>query len=100
MNWRQYTVIYETNEGLSRLQDALASHGLGDLPVTVRQLGEGPDYRPLLKEVANSTVSNIILDVNERLVIDVLTQAKEVNLLADYCNYIITNLVRENSKLF
>nr|QHN69187.1 ionotropic receptor 5 [Sirex nitobei] len=92
MEWRQFTAIYETNDGLSRIQNALRLHGPNDFPVTVRQLGEGPDYRQLLKEIASSKDSNILLDIESNHIVEVLAQAQEVKLLEDYYNYIITDL--------
>lgn len=66
---------------------------------TVRQLhgyntGKGLDYRPMLKEIKLFPVPNIIIDVEPRNLIDVLNQSKEVKLLTDYCNVVITYLVR------
>ncbi|KAF5280600.1 hypothetical protein FQA39_LY05248 [Lamprigera yunnana] len=43
--WKSFTIIYENNEGLVRLQELLKAHGPYEFPITVRQLGEGPDYR-------------------------------------------------------
>jgi ionotropic kainate glutamate receptor 2 len=43
--WRSFTIIYESNEGLVRLQELLKAHGPSEFPITVRQLGEGSDYR-------------------------------------------------------
>jgi hypothetical protein len=44
-NWRSFTIIYENNEGLVRLQELLKAHGPSEFPIAVRQLGEGTDYR-------------------------------------------------------
>ncbi|XP_034944392.1 glutamate receptor ionotropic, kainate 2-like isoform X2 [Chelonus insularis] len=99
MSWLQYTVVYETDDGLSRLQKALWKHGPTNFPITVRQLKptydkstHEPDYRPLLKEVANSTDFSIIFDVEPENLWSILKQAQEVKLLKDYYNYIITCL--------
>lgn len=43
--WKSFTIIYENNEGLVRLQELLKAHGPYEFPITVRQLGETPDYR-------------------------------------------------------
>lgn len=43
--WKSFTIIYENNEGLVRLQELLKAHGPYEFPITVRQLGEGTDYR-------------------------------------------------------
>lgn len=45
MGWKTFTIVYEDDDGLFRLQDVLKAHGPQDSPVTVRRLGPGPDYR-------------------------------------------------------
>lgn len=93
MQWRSFAAIYENEDGLSRLQKTLTLKRNKDSPITVRELGEGPDYRPMLKEIRSLSICNIIIDVTPHKLIDVLYQAKEVKLLADYCNFIITYMV-------
>lgn len=99
MNWLQFTAIYETNDGLSRLQKALMKHGPENFPITVRQLSPNfnmnneLDYRPLLKEVANSTDFNVLLDIEPHNIQTIFKQAKEVKLFQDYYSYLITCLV-------
>lgn len=95
MKWRNFAAIYETDEGLSRLQKTLTLKGDRDNPLThtTRQLGKGPDYRSMLKEIRSLSVCNIIIDVEPQNIMDVLYQAKEVRLLADYCHFVITYLV-------
>lgn len=67
-----------------RLKDILQIHGPQDSPITVRQLGADPDYRPLLKEIQSSGENNIVLDCEPEKILDVLRQAKEVKMLEDY----------------
>nr|CAD7453109.1 unnamed protein product [Timema tahoe] len=43
--WKSFTIIYENNEGLVRLQELLKAHGPSEFPIAVRQLGESSDYR-------------------------------------------------------
>lgn len=58
-----------------------------------RQLGDGPDYRPLLKQIQTSGESHIILDVsNLDKIITLLRQASEVKMMEEYQSYIITSL--------
>ncbi|KAE8743142.1 hypothetical protein FOCC_FOCC011235 [Frankliniella occidentalis] len=92
MAWRTFTIIYENDEGLVRLQEVLKVHGPRDNPITVRQLGEGSDYRPLLKEIHNTSESRIILDVSPEKIIDLFVQAKHVNMMGDYTSYLVTSL--------
>ncbi|PNF30867.1 Glutamate receptor ionotropic, kainate 2 [Cryptotermes secundus] len=90
--WRSFTIIYESNEGLVRLQELLKAHGPSEFPITVRQLGEGADYRPLLKQIKNSAESHIVLDCNTERIYDVLKQAQQIGMMSDYHSYLITSL--------
>ena len=67
-----------------RLQDVFQIHTPSDSPISVKQLGPGPDYRPMLKEIQNSGETRIILDCNVDIVLEILRQSKEVNLMEDY----------------
>lgn len=93
-DWKSFTIIYEDNYSLMRLQDMLGIHNPEDSPVTVRQLGDDSDYRPLLKAIYSSGESRFVLDCNVNKVIDILRQASEVKLLGEYqVNTIIFNLI-------
>lgn len=83
-SWKSFTIIYETDESLMRLKDILQIHDPGDHPITVRQIGSDPDYRPLLKEIQTSGESHIILDINVNKIMSLLRQAKEVKMLEEY----------------
>lgn len=43
--WKSYTIIYETNDGLLRLQELLKAQRRSKHPTTVRQLPDTNDYR-------------------------------------------------------
>lgn len=43
--WKTFTIIYETNDGLLRLQELLKAHRRTEFPTTVRQLPDTNDYR-------------------------------------------------------
>ncbi|CAH1182546.1 unnamed protein product [Phyllotreta striolata] len=90
--WKSFTIIYENNEGLVRLQELLKAHGPYEFPITVRQLGESSDYRPLLKQIKNSAESHIVLDCSTERIYDVLKQAQQIGMMSDYHSYLITSL--------
>ncbi|XP_076630847.1 glutamate receptor ionotropic, kainate 2 isoform X2 [Colletes latitarsis] len=92
LKWTTFTAVYQTNDGLSRIKQALTISRNKDSIVTIRRLGKGPDYRPILKELRALSICNVIVDVEPNNIIAVLYQAKEVKLLADYCNFLITYL--------
>ena len=95
--WRSFTIIYETNEGLVRLQELLKAYGSSDFPTTVRQLTDSGDFRPLLKQIKNSAEAHIILDCNTEKIYEVLKQAQQIGMMSDYHSYLITSLVYEFS---
>ena len=43
--WRSYTILYEDNQGLVRLQELLKSPTQSDVKIVVRQLPSEEDYR-------------------------------------------------------
>ncbi|XP_052123911.1 glutamate receptor ionotropic, kainate 2-like [Frankliniella occidentalis] len=92
MGWDTFTVIYEDDEGLFRLQEVLKAHGPLDPPITMRRLGEDPDIRPLLKNIRNSSESRILLDVSADKLMDIFQQAKQVNMMGEYFSYLVTSL--------
>ena len=93
MKWNTFAAVYENNDSLSRIQKALSLQRKRDSLVTIRRLSDGMDYRPVLKELHALSICNVIIDVSPSNVIEVLYQAKEVKLLGDYCNFLITYLV-------
>ncbi|KAG4074265.1 hypothetical protein HA402_008674 [Bradysia odoriphaga] len=90
--WKSFTIIYETNEGLVRLQELLKAYGSSDFPITVRQLTDTGDYRPLLKQIKNSAEAHIILDCSIEKIYEVLKQAQQIGMMSDYHSYLITSL--------
>lgn len=67
-----------------RLQDVFQIHSPSDSPITVRYLGAGPDFRPLLKEIQASGETRIILDCHIDNVLEIFRQGKDVKLMEDY----------------
>ncbi|XP_003706416.2 glutamate receptor ionotropic, kainate 2 isoform X2 [Megachile rotundata] len=92
MKWNTFVAIYQTNDGLSRIQKSLSLRRKKDGVITIRKLNGAGDYRPILKEIRALSICDVIIDVEPNNIVDVLYQAKEVKLLADYCNFLITYL--------
>lgn len=44
-HWKSYTIMYEDNQGLVRLQELLKSPTQSDVKIVVRQLPHDEDYR-------------------------------------------------------
>lgn len=90
--WKSFTIIYETNEGLVRLQELLKAHGPSEFPIAVRQLSDSGDYRTLLKQIKNSAEAHIVLDCTTEKIYDVLKQAQQIGMMSDYHSFLITSL--------
>ena len=45
MRWSGYTILYEDNQGLARIQGILKERKIGEPPVLVRQFNSDGDYR-------------------------------------------------------
>lgn len=43
--WKTFTIIYENNDGIVRLQELLKAHDQTPYPINVRQLSASGDYR-------------------------------------------------------
>ncbi|BFF90896.1 glutamate receptor ionotropic kainate 2 [Drosophila madeirensis] len=90
--WKTFTIIYENNDGIVRLQELLKAHGMTPFPITVRQLSDSGDYRPLLKQIKNSAEAHIVLDCSTERIHEVLKQAQQIGMMSDYHSYLVTSL--------
>ncbi|XP_047735944.1 glutamate receptor ionotropic, kainate 2-like isoform X1 [Hyalella azteca] len=89
LEWKNFVVLYDTSEGLIRLQSLLKSN---ELKVTVRQLHEDSDWRPLLKDIKKSQETKIVIDVKQHRIYEILKQAAQIGLMSEYHSYFITSL--------
>lgn len=90
--WKGFTLIYEHEDSLQRLQDVLQILEPHGQPVTVRQLSAGPDHQTLLKELYQAGATHIVLDCSPTKVTEVLQQASGVKMMQEYQSYLITSL--------
>ncbi|XP_064086752.1 glutamate receptor ionotropic, kainate 2-like isoform X1 [Macrobrachium nipponense] len=89
LQWKNFVILYDSNEGLVRLQSLLQEKAFS---ITIRQLTSDGDYRPLLKSIKRSGETCILLDVAQETIYTVLKQAAQIGLMTDYYNYFITSL--------
>ncbi|KAI9550316.1 hypothetical protein GHT06_007599 [Daphnia sinensis] len=91
--WKTFTVLYEDEDGLIRLQELLQLSTNPGYKITVRQLPDSDDYRPLLKEMKKMGERNIVLDCSQlSRVSEVLQQAQQVSMTTLAQSYFITSL--------
>lgn len=54
-------------------------------------------FRPLLKEIQNSTETRIVMRCSAENILPILRKARSLNLMGDYYAYVIISLVKTNS---
>lgn len=89
--WRSFTLVYEDNQGLVRLQELLKAE-LNDVKMYVRRLEANSDHRPLLKEMKKSGESRIVLDCSAERLPSILSSAMELGMMTPYHSYLVTSL--------
>lgn len=62
----------------------LEKHGPEDNPVTIRQLPDDDDYRPLLKYIENAQENHIVLDCSPDKVMRLFKQAVDLKMMEEY----------------
>uniref|UniRef100_A0AAR5PTC5 Ionotropic glutamate receptor C-terminal domain-containing protein n=3 Tax=Dendroctonus ponderosae TaxID=77166 RepID=A0AAR5PTC5_DENPD len=97
LNWACFAIVYENEESLIRLQDVMKiekySTDNSKNSITLKQLPENGDIRPILKEIRQSGINSIVLDCSTDKIHNVLLNAKEVNLMDDLnTNIFLTSL--------
>ncbi|XP_037026038.1 glutamate receptor ionotropic, kainate 2-like [Bradysia coprophila] len=90
--WNGFTLLYDNNESLERLQDVLENHGPDDNAITILQLPEDEDYQPILKFIETSQENHIVIDCEPEKAIKIFKQAFGVKMMEEYQSYIITSL--------
>lgn len=106
MSWHSFTFVYQTNEALSRIQEALKNHGHHNYPITIRELQplykinllalekeRDNVYESLVKEIKSSQQYSLLLDVENENLSQLLNVMNKMGLMSDYFMCLITNLV-------
>ncbi|XP_016946037.3 glutamate receptor ionotropic, kainate 2 isoform X1 [Drosophila suzukii] len=99
--WRTFTLIYETPEGLARLQDLMNIQALNSDYVKLRNLADyAGDYRVLWKE-ADETFheQRIILDCEPKTLKELLKISMDFKLQGPFRNWFLTHLDTHSSGL-
>lgn len=91
-DWKTFTIIYEDDFGLMRMQNIIQMNDPNGSPIMVRQLSDDGDYKPMFKEIASHSETHIILDCSIDKITEVLKQAREVKMFGIYQSYIITTI--------
>ncbi|XP_066264901.1 glutamate receptor ionotropic, kainate 2-like isoform X1 [Branchiostoma lanceolatum] len=92
--WVDVALVYEDSKALVRLQELISAPAKWRrLKVMVYQVEKG-DSRNVLREIRNSGITEIVLDLSTSTLETFLQQASDPNMemLSKYYNYIVTSL--------
>ncbi|CAG9787776.1 unnamed protein product [Diatraea saccharalis] len=90
-DWNTYTLLYDDDQGLIRLQEIL-KYADPEHKWRVRRLIPGEDNRTLLKSLKATGETRVILDCPADRVLHYLRQANEVKFFEDYMSYVLMSL--------
>lgn len=76
--------------GLKKLQDVIQLPP-PQQPIAVLPIGDGPDYRPLWKDVKEYGENRFVVDCSLDKVIDFLGQARDFELIGEDQHFLLTN---------
>ncbi|XP_044732050.1 glutamate receptor ionotropic, kainate 2-like isoform X2 [Chrysoperla carnea] len=95
MKWTSFTILYDTDESLPRINALLKLYDPKGYSVVVRKLdiynGDG-NIRSILKEVKENGERYFIVESAGYDLFKILTQAQQVGMISDHYHYIITTL--------
>ncbi|XP_052237251.1 glutamate receptor ionotropic, kainate 2-like isoform X4 [Dreissena polymorpha] len=91
--WTQFTVIYEDNNSLIRLQKILELARGEEFTMKVRQLQGGTSgYISMLKDMHEKLEYRMVIDCSVEKVLDILDAANSLNMVNDYFHFHFTSL--------
>ncbi|KAK7863966.1 hypothetical protein R5R35_000081 [Gryllus longicercus] len=92
LEWRSYTVLYEDDEALSRLQGVLQARDPSQLPIMLRKMDPEGDDRPTLKKMKHNAEMRVVLDCSPQRTVELLRQTRELGMMDVYHSFFLTNL--------
>ncbi|CAL1527179.1 unnamed protein product [Lymnaea stagnalis] len=92
--WDRFTILYENNDGLTRLQEVLkSSDGQKTPQITVRKIEDkNADYVSILKELKSRGEFRFIIDCEIKQVTKILHAALKVKMISELFHYFFTTL--------
>ncbi|KAJ8944593.1 hypothetical protein NQ318_006007 [Aromia moschata] len=99
--WKSFTVLYEDNESLLRVNTLIQLAKERGVLVSVQQLDkyQTGNYRTTLKQIKTTGEKFFVIDCQIQNLMEVLLQFQQVGLMSDQYNYFITNLDTHTQEL-
>ncbi|KAH8353734.1 hypothetical protein KR084_013022 [Drosophila pseudotakahashii] len=91
-DWKSFTIAYEKNAHLNRLQHILAWKQLHKTGIKMQEFERGSDYRVLWKRINNAREKFVLLDCPSDILVDVINASIGYNMTGSFNHLFLTNL--------
>lgn len=82
--WKKFGVIYDSDDSLIRLNDALQMFQSGYKAVTIHKFPGKELAKPFLKDIAKTMQNRIIIDCSIENTIEIIKQGLQVKMMGEY----------------
>ncbi|XP_017845406.1 glutamate receptor ionotropic, kainate 2 [Drosophila busckii] len=91
-DWKSFTIVYEKDSHLARLQHILAWKQLHKTGIKLQEFERGDDYRVLWKRINNGREKFVLLDCPTDILTDVINASISFNMTGSFNHLFINNL--------
>ncbi|KAL7740685.1 hypothetical protein ACLKA6_000052 [Drosophila palustris] len=91
-DWKSFTIAYERDAHLARLQHIFAWKQLHKTGIKLQEFQRGDDYRILWKRISNSREKFVLLDCSSDILSEVINASIGFNMTGSFNNLFVTNL--------
>ncbi|GIY87263.1 glutamate receptor ionotropic, kainate 2 [Caerostris darwini] len=94
-SWKSFTLIFEDNEALIRLQDILqlpTSSKTSQMKITLRHVKPDQDFTKFMKDLSKMSETNFVVDLPLHRVRELFIAADKIKMLTEYQKYLLTSL--------
>ncbi|XP_061388563.1 glutamate receptor ionotropic, kainate 2 [Musca vetustissima] len=99
LNWKTFTIAYETSSDLSRMQHLLAWKQFHKSGIKLIPFNRNDDLRILWKLIKNSRERNVLIDCPADMAVGVMQEAINFNMTTSFNSFFFTNLDTHTSGL-
>ncbi|XP_015429531.1 PREDICTED: glutamate receptor ionotropic, kainate 2-like [Dufourea novaeangliae] len=90
--WKSFAILYENTDSLIRTHRILERWDARGHTFFLYELGSGPSYRKVMREMKDAEIENIVIDCSVEILSEVLRQAQQVGIMSEKNRVIVTSL--------
>ncbi|XP_050585066.1 glutamate receptor ionotropic, kainate 2-like [Bombus affinis] len=90
--WKIFAILYADTDSLFRTHRLLEHLDIKAHTIFLYNLGTGPSYRKVMREIKDEEIENILIDCSIHILEEVLKQAQQVGIMSEKNRIIVTSL--------